>query len=46
LLLTMGCEEGQGYFFGKPMPVVEIEEKYGLQGSLRERPPSRLSSPN
>ena len=46
LLLTMGCEEGQGYFFGKPMPVVEIEEKYGLHGSLRERPPSRLISLN
>ena len=28
LLLTMGCEEGQGYFFGKPMPVGEFEAKW------------------
>jgi diguanylate cyclase (GGDEF)-like protein/PAS domain S-box-containing protein len=28
LLLTMGCEEGQGYFFGKPMPVREFEAKW------------------
>jgi diguanylate cyclase (GGDEF)-like protein/PAS domain S-box-containing protein len=28
LLMTMGCEEGQGYFFGKPMPVQEFEAKY------------------
>jgi EAL domain-containing protein (putative c-di-GMP-specific phosphodiesterase class I) len=38
LLLTMGCEEGQGYFFGKPMPVGELEDKYNLRGSLRECP--------
>ena len=28
LLLAMGCEEGQGYFFGKPMPVREFEAKW------------------
>jgi EAL domain-containing protein (putative c-di-GMP-specific phosphodiesterase class I) len=30
LLVTMGCEEGQGYFFGKPMPAGDFEAKYGL----------------
>jgi diguanylate cyclase (GGDEF)-like protein/PAS domain S-box-containing protein len=34
LLVTMGCEEGQGYFFGKPMPVGEFEVKFGLLQKL------------
>jgi diguanylate cyclase (GGDEF)-like protein/PAS domain S-box-containing protein len=37
LLVTMGCEEGQGYFFGKPMPAGDFEAKYGLLDP--QRPP-------
>jgi len=32
-LLSLGCEDGQGYFFGRPMPVADLETRFmpGLQ---------------
>ena len=28
MLTMMGCHEFQGYYFSKPVPVSEFEEKY------------------
>ncbi|MGB8401430.1 EAL domain-containing protein [Bradyrhizobium sp.] len=36
LLLSIGCEEGQGYFFGRPMPAHEFESKFMARDTFVE----------
>jgi hypothetical protein len=46
LLATMSCKEGQGYFFGRPMPVFEFERRYLESSELPFRMVARQGAPS
>jgi diguanylate cyclase (GGDEF)-like protein/PAS domain S-box-containing protein len=36
VLRTLGCEEGQGYYYGRPMPSQEFEQRFLKQSNCNE----------
>ncbi len=36
-LLAIGCAEGQGYLFSRPLPAIEFAEIYAIAGPLQQR---------
>jgi diguanylate cyclase (GGDEF)-like protein/PAS domain S-box-containing protein len=38
LLKSMGCDEGQGYYFGAPMPAADFEKRFLRKDTLQAAP--------